>query len=127
MEHKVYLTKRNLLSLLSKLDRKAKGEDTQCTIIKYDTIHKKYPQTMHSCRVEAVEHETKVVDEFWVFLGRADINHILASIDKPIKTKMKFPFNAADSITVYSVADEEYYTDRDPGPVHVKDDPSRKV
>ena len=39
----VYLSRRNLLTLLSKLDRKAKGEDTFCTIIKGDTTHKKYP------------------------------------------------------------------------------------
>lgn len=40
---KVYLTRRNLLTLLSKLDRAAKGEGTQRTIIKQDTVHPKYP------------------------------------------------------------------------------------
>ena len=39
----VYLTRRNLLTLLSKLDRRAKGELTSCTLIKNDTIHLKYP------------------------------------------------------------------------------------
>lgn len=32
----VTLSRRNLLTLLSKLDRKAAGEETLCTIIKYD-------------------------------------------------------------------------------------------
>lgn len=39
----VYLTRRNLLTLLSKLDRKAAGEETECTLIKMDRTHEKYP------------------------------------------------------------------------------------
>lgn len=39
----VYLTRRNLLTLLSKLDRKKAGEDTACTLHKRDTVHPKYP------------------------------------------------------------------------------------
>ena len=35
----VYLTRRNLQTLLNKLDR----EGSLCTIIKYDTTHPKYP------------------------------------------------------------------------------------
>jgi hypothetical protein len=42
---RVYLTRRNLLTLLSKLDRRAKGEDTVCTIIKQDINHPRYPCT----------------------------------------------------------------------------------
>ena len=39
----LFLSRRNLLTLLSKLDRKAKGEGTACTLIKGDTLHPKYP------------------------------------------------------------------------------------
>jgi hypothetical protein len=39
----VYLTRRNLLTLLSKLDRQAAGETTACTIVKRDTRHPQYP------------------------------------------------------------------------------------
>jgi hypothetical protein len=39
----LYLSRRNLLVLLSKLDRKAKGEETACTLIKNDTEHPTYP------------------------------------------------------------------------------------
>lgn len=51
----IYLTRRNLLSLLNKLDRKAEGEDTACTIVKRDNQHPKYPQTLDECAVTAVE------------------------------------------------------------------------
>ena len=57
MTNKVYLSRKNLLILLSKLDRRAKGEDTKCTIIKRDNIHPKYPQTMAEIEVIAVEDE----------------------------------------------------------------------
>ena len=70
----VFLSRRNLLTLLSKLDRSKRGEVTDCTIIKKDASHKKYPQT-------------------------------------------------APYIMVMAVEDEDYYTDRDPGSVHPKDDP----
>lgn len=42
---RVYLTRRNLLALLSKLDRVKAGEQSQRTIVKQDTTHPKYPTT----------------------------------------------------------------------------------
>lgn len=54
---KVYLSRRNLLTLLSKLDRQADGEDTGCTIIKRDTQHPVYPQSMNMIAVIALEDE----------------------------------------------------------------------
>lgn len=54
VEH-VFLSRHNLLTLLSKLDRKAKGEDTQCTIIKKDDTHAKYPQSCPMIVVTAIE------------------------------------------------------------------------
>ena len=39
----VYVTRRNLLTLLSKLDRNAKGDASARTIIKRDTTHPKDP------------------------------------------------------------------------------------
>jgi len=50
----VFLSRRNLLSLLSKLDRKANGEETMCTLIKKDTAHPVFPQTMKSVCVVAI-------------------------------------------------------------------------
>ena len=42
---KLYLTRRNLLILLSKLDRKKAGEQTERTLLKCDTTHPKFPCT----------------------------------------------------------------------------------
>ena len=39
----VYLSRRNLLTLLSKLDRAAGGDETKQTLIKYDVTHPLYP------------------------------------------------------------------------------------
>lgn len=55
-EHvRVYLSRRNLQTLLSKLDRKAAGEETACTLVKSDTKHSEYPQTHEAVVVVAVE------------------------------------------------------------------------
>lgn len=51
----IYLTRRNLLTLLSKLDRKKAGDETACTIIKQDNRHSLYPQTMRACSITALE------------------------------------------------------------------------
>jgi hypothetical protein len=53
----VYLSRRNLLTLLSKLDRKANGEETECALIKCDNKHPKYPQSMSHIMVVALENE----------------------------------------------------------------------
>jgi hypothetical protein len=51
---RLYLTRRNLLTLLSKLDRRHEGGITACTIVKQDTKHPKYPST-DAVMVTAVE------------------------------------------------------------------------
>lgn len=59
MEH-VYLTRRNLLTLLAKLDHnKNKAENeygSACTLVKSDTVHPKYPCSAQIA-VTAVEDE----------------------------------------------------------------------
>ncbi|MBU5635117.1 hypothetical protein KOM00_00030 [Geomonas sp. Red69] len=57
MNARVFLSRRNLLTLLSKLDRRIAGQQTACTIIKNDKTHPVYPQTMRSIEVVAVEDE----------------------------------------------------------------------
>jgi hypothetical protein len=49
----IYLSEQNLLTLLSKLNRLALGEDTACTIIKYQQTGP-YKQTMKAIQVTAV-------------------------------------------------------------------------
>ena len=51
----IYLSRRNLLTLLNKLDRKARGEETACTVVKNDNKHPEFPQTMDHIAVTAVE------------------------------------------------------------------------
>lgn len=55
---KVYLSRRNLLTLLSKLDRDAAGEETACTLIKMKQKNgTAYNQTMKEIMVIAVQDE----------------------------------------------------------------------
>ncbi len=42
---RLFLTRRNLLTLLSKLDRVKAGDSSTCTIVKQDTAHKVFPCT----------------------------------------------------------------------------------
>jgi hypothetical protein len=59
----VHLTRRNLLSLLAKLDRHAEGEATFCTIVKCDTQHPKYPiKDANAVVITAVEDEDYYTD-----------------------------------------------------------------
>ena len=54
MMEQIYLSRRNLLTLLAKLDRTAFGEPSQCTLIKRDLEHPDYPATVPA-RITAVE------------------------------------------------------------------------
>lgn len=62
MDHQLHLTRRNLETLLSKLNRKQLGDKTKCSIIKFDNHHDIYPQTIDSIIVTAVEDEDYYTD-----------------------------------------------------------------
>ena len=62
MANQLYLSRRNLLTLLSKLDRVKNGEDSYCAIIKNDTQHKDFPATISNVWVFAVEDEDYYLD-----------------------------------------------------------------
>lgn len=53
----LYLSKRNLLTLLGKLDRKEQGEETACTIIKYRNENDPLVNSIDAIRVVAVSDE----------------------------------------------------------------------
>lgn len=57
MSEQIYLSRRNLLMLLSKLDRKAAGESTACTVIKYKNPADPFIQSMDCISVTAVEDD----------------------------------------------------------------------
>lgn len=59
---RVVLSRRNLLTLLSKLDGVKAGEPSFCTLVKHDTKHPTHPQTHLSITVSAVEDEDYYVD-----------------------------------------------------------------
>lgn len=52
---RVYLSRRNLKTLLAKLDSVQAGVLSQCTLIKHDMTNPKYPQTHAAIVVTAVE------------------------------------------------------------------------
>ena len=53
----LYLSKRNLLSLLSKLERKEQGEETACAIIKYRNPNDAVVNSIDEITVIAVPDE----------------------------------------------------------------------
>jgi len=57
MNERIYLSKRNLLTLLSKLDRFEQGQETQCAIVKYSNPLDPYCNTMDQVMVIAVPDE----------------------------------------------------------------------
>ena len=52
---KVYLSRRNLLTFLSNLDRVKAGYESTCTIVKNDNAPPQFAQTMKSFDVIVVE------------------------------------------------------------------------
>lgn len=62
----VYISRRNILTLLSKLDRAQRGEKTACTILKNDTAHLKYPCTSRFA-ITATEEPVPVADSAFIF------------------------------------------------------------
>ncbi len=54
---KIFLSRRNLLTLINKLDRVREGGSSMCTLIKTDNVHPLYAQTMPYCIIRALEDE----------------------------------------------------------------------
>jgi hypothetical protein len=121
----VYLSKRNILTLLSKLDRAKSGDFSACTIIKNDTTHKKYPQSMESIIVTAHEDGEQPVLYYYadvrLLLSRSKLNELLTFVSNGSaigSLKLK-------GVKVFAVVDEEYYTERRAGEVHPADEPRK--
>ena len=56
-QHQIYLSRRNLLALLSKLDRQEAGDETACAIVKYANPSDPYCNTIDQVMVIAVPDE----------------------------------------------------------------------
>ena len=133
--HKVYLSRRNIQSLINKLDRVKTGEYSACTLIKRDNLHAKYPQTMESCSVTSVEGTISQPapapsDEQHIYLTRENLIGLLDVLNST--------GNAADGksgvgmvyggfLEIYALEDKEYYETRSPGEVFHADDPGVRM
>lgn len=56
----IFLSRRNLLTLINKLDRVQAGGESACAIIKYDSAHPEYPTDCAPVIVAALEDDTPV-------------------------------------------------------------------
>ena len=62
-EVRVFLTRRNLETLISKLDaNKAHAGTSACTLVKQDVTHPRYPQTHPTIVVKALEDDEYYTD-----------------------------------------------------------------
>lgn len=133
MHAKVYLTRRNLRALISKLDRKRRGEKTACTIVKNDNLHDKYPQTMKTLSVVGVEDGSTFTGTK-LYLDRHNLKALISALDQKkagvevacvTVIKETNPKKAPKTIEVFVLEDEEYYTGRRlAGEIYYADDPT---
>lgn len=72
----LFLSRRNLLTLLSKLDGVKAGEASKCTLLKKDTLHPKFPQSHKLISVTAVEDEDYYVDRSPGYIRESDATRI---------------------------------------------------
>lgn len=88
MQH-VYLSRRNLITLLSKLDRKKVDSDIETYINKHDTKHPVYPQTDPFIKVTALEDEEYYTDRDPGIFSDSTENGILEAVEKYNNSKGK--------------------------------------
>lgn len=58
----VFLSRRNLQTLLNKLDGVKQGRESVCSLLKNDTAHPVYPASHNDILVTAVENEDYYTD-----------------------------------------------------------------
>lgn len=118
---KVYLSRRNLLTLLSKLDRVKAGQISQCTVVKRDYMHLRYPQSMKLISVVAVENADAYSSrpKCQLNLSRQNIIELCRQLDSG-----QFASAQVSNLSVFGLEDADYYTDRPAGFVLPVDDPT---
>lgn len=125
---KLYLSRRNILTLFSKLDRQKAGDATHCTITKNDTVHKKYPATFGPCSITAVEYLNSGTENTknHIYLSREGLDDLLETLDGKFCITVRVLTTDKTTIDIIAVDDKAYYQDRSPGQVHPADDPTLK-
>jgi len=68
----IYISRRNITTLLSKLDRAKAGEATACTLVKNDTEHSTYPCTRRAA-LTAVEAHVPCMSGANIFAVEDDV------------------------------------------------------
>lgn len=121
---RLYLSRRNVLTLLSKLDRLSQGDHTLCTLTKRDTVHTLYPQTMPQCMITAVENaNVRLSSVEHLYLTRSDLTYLLHILMRFEQGEHGNEPLTKGEVMVFIVGDERYYTEREAGEVHPKDEP----
>jgi hypothetical protein len=69
---RVYLSRRNLLTLLNKLDGVREGRPSECTLVKHDNKHPRFPSSHPAIFVTAVEDEDYYTDREPGFVREQD-------------------------------------------------------
>ena len=113
----VYLSRCNLMVLLSKLNRRANGENTLCTIIKRDDTHPEFPQSMMQLMITSNE-EAREGNAERVYISRYELNYLVELLDNNQEDTLE-----KEGITIIPIEDEKYYSLRSPGRVLPRDIP----
>jgi len=104
--NKLYLSKRNIATLLEKLDGVRDGETSTCTIIKNDTAHPVYTQTVRRVAVTAAETQDAYVNGVSprLQLSRPTLMSLMDRIEQQSDGALQF-----DDLDVFAIPDEKYY------------------
>lgn len=107
---KLYLSRRNITTLLQKLDSVRNGEISACTIIKNEFAHPVYPQTLRRIAVVAVEEHDRYLPgvSARLHLSRPALMLLRDHLGTPTPDVIHI-----DGMDVFAVPDEKYYVDRD--------------
>lgn len=106
--NKLYLSKRNIATLLEKLDSVRDGEASTCTIIKNDTEHPVYAQTVRRVAVTATETQDAYVNGVSprLQLSRPTLMSLMDRMEQQSDGAIQF-----DDLDVFAIPDEKYYGD----------------
>ena len=106
---KLYLSKRDILILIGKLDGVRNGEPSSCTIIKSDSAHPVFPQTVRRMSVQATETQDRYAPGVSprLQLSRTSLIALQSHLARQSAEAIRI-----DDIEVFAVPDEQYYVDR---------------
>ncbi|MBS0308302.1 MAG: hypothetical protein JSS58_04950 [Proteobacteria bacterium] len=106
---KLFLSQRDLLTLLGKLDDVRDGQPSSCTIIKSESAHPIFPQTLRRIAVVATETADRYLPGVSprLHLARASLALLLERVARQTDETI-----LVGEVNVAGVADARYYVDR---------------